>query len=170
MKKLIFVLAVCSGLIAMWIAFSPQPRQLETSEEQPSLLKPGSYRVEFAEPDSRGWKAFFVMEVNTSGEIAEVNFDYLSVDGKLKTQDSEYNTRMKAVNGLGPGEYCPRFAKNLIVYQDPDQIDGITGATSSYHGFKMLAQAAFAAARTGSQETVYISQPQEANHGDGGGN
>lgn len=162
MKKWLLLLVLCIIAVSAVVVFYPRPPESEIVIEESvvSSLKPGTYRVEFNEPDERGWKAFFSMEVNSVEEIAQANFDYISATGTLKTQDEAYNARMKAVNGLGPSEYCPRFAKNLLIYQDPEQVDGITGATSSYHDFKEFARTAFAAAHTGSQEVIYLSQPK----------
>ncbi|MDX9873007.1 MAG: FMN-binding protein [Clostridia bacterium] len=166
MKKWVLLLVCIIAVGAAVVFYYPRLHEPEPAVEETmvSPLKPGTYRVEFSEPDERGWKAFFAMEVNSAGEIAQANFDYISAAGILKTQDQAYNTRMKAANGLGPSEYCPRFAKNLLIYQNPEQVDGITGATSSYHDFKEFAQKAFAAAHTGSQEVIYLSQPKAEEH------
>jgi major membrane immunogen (membrane-anchored lipoprotein) len=167
LRKFFILLAVCIlGAVLAW-SFWPKAEDIQPAEVQEPLLKPGTYRVEYDQPDSKGWTPFFTMEVDTDGVVVDVTFDYRWEDGSLKTADQEYNKRMKSVNGLGPSEYCPRFAKNLIIYQDPDQVDAITGATISSREFKELAQKAFANAKEGIQETAYISHPQMEHPGSG---
>jgi len=157
MKKWLLLLLIAIIIVA-GVAFvmHPKAEDEQTGIEKVSDLVPGVYRAEFAQPDQGGWTPFVVIEINELGEIAEVTFDYSSPDGRLKTQDQEYNERMKAVSGIGPSQYCPRFAKNLIIYQDPDKVDSVTGATSSSIHFKELAKAALADAKEGKQETVYV--------------
>lgn len=169
MKKRLLTLVLCMITAGALLACSPQTEKAQSVEESKTRLTPGTYRSEFDQPDSRGWTSFLVMVINDEGKIAEVNFDYISTAGTLKTQDADYNQRMMAANGLGPKTYCPRFAKNLIIYQDPAQVDGITGATSSFREFKQLAQAAYAAAEKGSQGTVYLSHTPEGDQGSGEG-
>lgn len=146
-------------LLYMYVGSVSAPDAQSTQQQARPQLQPGIYKVEYDKPDSRGWKAFFSMEVDNNGEIGNSNFDYVNPSGQLKTRDVAYNANMKRKSGLGPSEYCPRFTKNLQVYQDPEQIDGITGATTSSRDFKTFAQAAFHAAKTGNHATIYIPQP-----------
>ncbi len=169
MKKRLLIMVLWMITAGTLLACSPQTENAQFVEESKTRLIPGTYRAEFDQPDSRGWTPFLVMKINDEGKIAEVNFDYISTEGTFKTQDADYNQRMTAANGLGPQTYCPRFAKNLIIYQDPAQVDGITGATSSSQEFKQLAQAAYAAAEKGSQGTVYLSYIPEGDQDSGEG-
>lgn len=163
MKKWVISFICIVIVVSAAIGYYLRPEAAQVTGQQPeTLLKPGTYRVEFDQPDGRGWTPFLEMSVNNAGEIEVVTFDYESTTGALKTQDTDYNARMKVVSGLGPSEYCPRFAKNLIIYQEPDKVDGITGATSSSREFKQLAQAAYDAAKAGLQATTYISHSEEA--------
>ena len=125
-----------------------------------SDLKQGVYKVEFDKPDFRGWRAFFSMSVDERGEIKEVVYDYVNKDGGMKTQDEKYNRAMMNKNGVGPKAYCPRFAMNLLIYQDPDKVDNITGATHSADYFKEFAKAAFKSAKQGDMTTVLLPQPE----------
>jgi len=158
MKKwllfLVFAIIISTGVAFVLL---PKSGKEPTENELVSTLLPGVYRAEYSQPDQGGWTPFVVIEINELGEIVEVTFDYSSPDGRLKTQDQEYNERMKAVSGLGPSQYCPRFAKNLIIYQDPDKVDAVTGATISSIHFKELAKAAITAAKEGKQDTVYVA-------------
>jgi major membrane immunogen (membrane-anchored lipoprotein) len=162
-RKFVAISALCSVFVLAYIfVFSASNIQAEKPQEKKSQLKPGIYKAEYDKADFRGWKAFFSMEVDAAGEIKSSSFDYVNQSGQLKTRDTEYNNKMKSKSGLGPSEYCPRFAKNLQVYQDPNQIDAITGATMSSRDFKTFAHAAFNSAKTGDLSTIYIQQPETA--------
>ena len=128
--------------------------------EKKSNLKAGTYTAEFDKPDFRGWKAFFEMTIDDTGEITYVKYDYVNANGQFKTQDTGYNRAMMNKNGVGPKNYCIRFEKNLIIYQQPDKVDSITGATHSYHYFKDFAKAAFIAAEKGDTSKIYLPQPE----------
>ncbi len=158
-KKYIAISAVCGAALLLYLMFFSASGVQSGKQQAKPQLQPGLYKVEYDKPDFRGWRAFFSMEVDSTGEIRGSSFDYVGPAGRLKTHDAEYNKRMKSKSGLGPSEYCPRFAKNLQVYQDPGQIDSITGATMSSRDFKAFARAAFNAAKTGNQATIYLRQP-----------
>jgi major membrane immunogen (membrane-anchored lipoprotein) len=102
MKRWLPLLLIAIIVVGMAFVIHPKSEEKPTDLVPVSSLVPGVYRAEFAEPDELGWTPFVVMEINGLGEIAEVTFDYSSPEGKLKTQDQEYNMRMKAVSGLGP--------------------------------------------------------------------
>ena len=163
MKKFAVITGICI-IVALIIIAVSQFKQAEQQQgpETASKFIPGVYRAEYDKADSKGWKAFLVMEVTTGDEIDKVQFDYVNASGTLKTQDLGYNKQMKSKNGIGPIEYCPRFAKNLMVYQNPDEVDGITGATHSSHDFKTLSQAVYKAAQSGANSTIYIPQSEPA--------
>ncbi|WP_251862373.1 hypothetical protein [Clostridium sp. Marseille-Q2269] len=58
-----------------------------------NALKDGVYKSEFSKLDSKGWKAQLSIEVK-DGKIISSNYDYVNKDGKLKTQDEDYNKKM----------------------------------------------------------------------------
>lgn len=166
MKKWIFLLTVCLlatgyGAYTAYLSGGAEPVK---QQQYTGPLKPGVYKVEYDQADFRGWKAFFSMEVNPEGVMQNVAFDYIDLAGGLKTKNLTYSHTMKKKSGVGPIEYCPRFAKNLEIYQNPDQVDGITGATASSRDFKVFAKAAYEAAKSGNTATVYIPQPETKNH------
>lgn len=124
-------------------------------------FKPGVYKAEYDSPDSRGWKAFFVMDVAENGSVKNIQYDYLRSDGQMKTKDAKYNEAMIAKNGIGPMQYVPRLSKSLLVFGNPDEIDNITGATHSCRDFKLFAKKVFQAAKEGTKTTIVLPQPDQ---------
>ena len=160
MKKIVIVVS-CIIITGLFFVFYPFHQEKQNKVlGATSQLNPGIYKVEYDTADFRGWKAFLVMEVTPEKEIGDIKFDYVNNSGIVKTQDLEYNKKMKSKNGIGPMDYCPRFAKNLRIYQNPNEIDGITGATLSSRDFKVFSQAVFKAAKNGDTSTIYIPQPE----------
>ncbi|SCM81025.1 conserved hypothetical protein [uncultured Sporomusa sp.] len=159
------LLPVSCILAGLLFLFYPSPSGEDALQQLPAstvTLNPGTYSAMYDQPDWHGWKAFFIMKINDGGEIEEATYDYVNKSGDLKTQDQAYNQEMINDSGLGPSDYCPRFAKNLLVYQNPEEVDAITGATHSSRAFKELAQAAFKNAQTGDQAPIIIPQPELA--------
>ena len=170
LKRNLALIVLGIAAAGIMLEFFPFQRNgLQETQDPVSELKAGSYRAEYDKPDMRGWKAFLTMDISNAGEITNIQYDYISTAGVLKTQDTAYNQRMKSKNGLGPMQYCPRFAKNLQIYQDPDQVDSITGATQSFKNFKQLAKVAYAAAKAGSRSTMLVPQPEADNPQAAGG-
>lgn len=153
---------ILAGLF-FWVY--PCPSGEDALQQPPAstvTLNSGIYSAMYDQPDWHGWKAFFTMKINDKGEIEEATYDYVNKSGDLKTRDQAYNQKMRNESGLGPSDYCPRFAKNLLVYQNPEEVDAITEATYSSRAFKELAQAAFKNAQTGDRSPIIIPQPELA--------
>lgn len=121
-------------------------------------LKDGTYKAAYDNFDSHGWKATVQIDVK-DGKIAACTFDYVNKDGKLKTQDADYNSSMKAQNGTSPAEYSPKLAQSLVDTQDIAKVDSVTGATSSSNNFKTLAAAALEKAKTGDTSETTVPLP-----------
>ncbi|MBL4935236.1 FMN-binding protein [Clostridium sp. YIM B02515] len=116
-------------------------------------LKDGKYSAAFDHIDGKGWKPFLEIEVK-GGKIEKANFNYKSPDGKLKTDDANYEKSMKAKNGLGPVEYVPKI-NEAFVKKQAAEIDTVTGATHSVENAKALAKALLEKAAKGdTSETV----------------
>ncbi|MGL9734104.1 MAG: hypothetical protein ACR5LD_07040 [Symbiopectobacterium sp.] len=76
-------------------------------------------------------------------KYTEVKFDYNSQkDGNLKTTDVEYNKKMKAATSTNPEEYAVKLAQGLVEKENPENVDGVTGASRSSKDFVVLANAA----------------------------
>lgn len=114
----------------------------------------GTYKATYDFIDGHGWKPFLEVEVKDK-KIVKVNFDYVNPEGKLKSQDEEYNKAMKAKAGTSPAEYCPKFDESLIKTQNIDTVEAVSGATHSMANFKALGKALLEKAAKGdTSETI----------------
>ena len=109
-----------------------------TSDE--AKFEDGTYTAE-SQPDERGWKGVIEIVVE-GGEIVSVDYDELDEEGNRKSEDDEYAEAMKGASGVSPAEAYEQLETALVNRQDPDEIDLVTGATSSSEQFKSLAKEA----------------------------
>lgn len=100
----------------------------------------GNYTAE-TEPDDRGYKSVIDITVE-NGEIVEVYYDEMNEEGDRKSQDQEYSDKMEQASGVRPEDAYKQLQDALINTQNPDQIDAVTGATTSSETFKKLAKEA----------------------------
>jgi major membrane immunogen (membrane-anchored lipoprotein) len=100
----------------------------------------GTYTAE-SEPDERGWRGRVEIVVE-GGKITSVDYDEINEDNQLKSEDEEYAANMKAASGISPAEAYEQLENALIKRQDVDEIDAVSGATSSAEQFKALVKEA----------------------------
>lgn len=100
----------------------------------------GTYTAE-SQPDDRGWKGVIEIVVE-NGEITSVDYDEMNQEGSRKSEDEEYAASMKGVSGVSPSEAYEQLEDALISRQDVDEVDLVSGATSSAEMFKTLAKEA----------------------------
>lgn len=131
----------------------------DTTKNEESALKDGKYRAEASDFDQRGWKPFVEIEVS-GGKITAVTYDYISKEGKLKTEDAEYNKSMEEKTKTNPIKYTKELEDALIEKQDANAVDTVTGATHSSDNFRKLATKAIENAEAGNTEvgTVEITE------------
>lgn len=98
------------------------------------LFMNDTYTVAQPSFDSRGWKAQVSLTYK-NGKLTAVVFDYLNKDGKKKSDDTAYNTSMKAKTGVSSKEATEKLAANYLATQATDVV---TGATDSSNIFKDL--------------------------------
>ncbi|MGM9973132.1 MAG: FMN-binding protein [Clostridiaceae bacterium] len=124
-----------------------------------SDYKDGKYRAEYDQIDKNGWKAFVELTVK-DGKISEVDYDYLNDKDERKSENAEYNKKMKEIAGTNPETYLPELEKALVDKQDASKIDNITGATHSVDGYKeMVAKLVDEKIKKGDETTLVIAQP-----------
>ena len=87
--------------------------------------------------DERGWKSTLTLTVE-NGKIKEVDYDEVDNEGASKTTDAEYAKAMKDEEGVTPKEAFEKLEKELISSQDIDEVDAVSGATTSSEVFKKL--------------------------------
>ncbi len=102
--------------------------------------KDGTYTAE-SEFDSNGYKS--VIEIVVSGgKITSVDYDEYNEAGDRKSEDAEYAEMMKGVSGTTPAEAYELLEKALVSKQNVDDVDLVSGATSSAETFKALVKEA----------------------------
>jgi major membrane immunogen (membrane-anchored lipoprotein) len=158
MKKLI---AVITSILLILTMVSGCTRNENTPETPPTTETPpadntpvtppaeeggeggftdGTFNAE-GEADERGWKPKIEIVVE-NGEITEANYDEVNEEGNLKSEDQEYAKSMSGQSGVTPAEAYQQLEDSLIETQDPDQVDTVSGATSSSDKFIELAKEA----------------------------
>jgi major membrane immunogen (membrane-anchored lipoprotein) len=134
--------------------------QETTTAAATTTYKDGTYKAEYDNFDSHGWKS--TVSLTISGDkITDVVFDYVNKDGGLKSKDAAYEDQMKKVNKIGPAEYTVQLADALKSSQDITKVDSLTGATTSSNNFKTLATAALEKAKAGDTTTAVLPLPKE---------
>ncbi|GAA0114617.1 FMN-binding protein [Clostridium senegalense] len=115
----------------------------------------GSYKAEFSEADDHGWVGFVEIKV-ADGKITEAKSDYVNAEGKLKSEDKEYEENMKKASDSYPAKFSKEFSTALVEKGNVDEIDNISGATTSSNDFKLLAKEALNAANKGNTDTIKV--------------
>jgi major membrane immunogen (membrane-anchored lipoprotein) len=123
----------------------------------------GYYTAEAASFDSHGWKEYVSLFM-TNGRIVSVEYNAKNSSGLIKSWDPEYMRRMNAVSKSYPNQYVRDYTTSLLKWQDPDRIDAVTGATESYHSFKLLAKEAINQAKAGNKQAALVEIPPPAAH------
>lgn len=118
-------------------------------------MKDGYYTAEAAAFDSYGWKEYITIYVS-DGQIITVEYDAFNASGFVKSWDIDYMRTMKMESGTYPNEFTRTYAISLLNWQNPAEVDTISGATHSHTKFQMLAEAAMAKARAGDKEVALV--------------
>ena len=117
-------------------------------------LQDGYYTAQASE-FSHGWKEYITILVK-GGSIVSVEYNAENASGFIKSWDNTYMQNMLHSNGTYPNEYTRYYANQLLEGQGEGGIDAITGATSSYGSFQILAQAVLEQARVGDSSIVFV--------------
>jgi major membrane immunogen (membrane-anchored lipoprotein) len=121
-------------------------------------MRDGYYTAEARELDEHGWKEYVTIYVS-GGRILTVEYNAVNESGFVKSWDMDYMRVMNAVHGTYPNAYTRHYAAQLIRTQDAEKIDVISGATNSWHAFKLLSDAAMENARSGSDSVGTVAIP-----------
>lgn len=159
MKK--FILIVCAAALAACQktegSSSSDESMLVIEEQAPSAaLQDGVYKAQFANPSERG--NIPVIEITVAnGIITEANYDELQTqkDNAGKKTSEEYNTKMTAATGIGPGQAFPEYERRFLDKQG-FPIDAVSGATDALENFRMVAEAAMAQSVKGDTSTAMV--------------
>lgn len=117
-------------------------------------LKDGYYTAQAAQ-FNQGWKEYVTIMVK-GGTIVSVEYNAENPSGFIKSWDNAYMQTMLHSNGTYPNEYTRYYAGQLLAGQRWDNIDALSGATSSYNSFQKLAFAVLEQARQGDSSIVVV--------------
>ncbi|HDU0914541.1 TPA: FMN-binding protein [Listeria monocytogenes] len=123
-------------------------------------MEDGTYKLE-EQNYAHGYRVVFSMDVK-DGKITKSDYNYVDKDGKLKSDDADYEKNMKAKSGTGPKEYIPALNKSLVEKQDVAAVDTVSGATNSSNQFKIYAAQLQNAAQNGNTDTIKVYNLVEA--------
>lgn len=123
-------------------------------------MEDGIYKLE-EQNYAHGYRVVFSMDVK-DGKITKSDYNYVDKDGKLKSDDADYEKNMKAKSGTGPKEYIPALNKSLVEKQDVAAVDTVSGATNSSNQFKIYAAQLQNAAQNGNTDTIKVYNLVEA--------
>ncbi|HAP5179956.1 TPA: FMN-binding protein [Enterococcus faecalis] len=124
-----------------------------------ATLKDGTYSLK-EKNDSNSYHTTFSMTVK-DGKVTESNYDNVNADGKSKKDDTEYESKMKDVTGVGPKEYIETLNKEFVKAMgeedgSPAGVEVVTGATHSTHSFINYAQQLVNAAEKGDTTEIVV--------------
>lgn len=117
-------------------------------------LQDGYYTAQAAD-FSHGWKEYITIMVK-GGSIVSVEYNAENPSGFIKSWDNAYMQTMLHSNGTYPNEYTRYYANQLLEGRRDDDIDALSGATSSYGSFQKLSEAVLKQARKGDSDIVVV--------------
>ncbi|MFP4365079.1 MAG: FMN-binding protein [Spirochaetia bacterium] len=98
----------------------------------------GTYTAE-GEFGDHGWKPTLSITFQ-DGEITDVTYDEVNEDGDSKRESEDYAERYSEQSGLTPDDAFSQLEEQLMNTGDADDVDAVSGATSSSENFKSLAR------------------------------
>jgi major membrane immunogen (membrane-anchored lipoprotein) len=128
-----------------------------------TMMHDGYYTAESAEFDSYGWKEFVTILVKDN-RITAVEYNAKNSSGFIKSWDMNYMRLMASVSGTYPDEYTRIYAGELLLKQDADSVDVLSGATDSHAMFRILAKSAIRQAERGDTAVAFVEFAPPAPH------
>lgn len=122
-------------------------------------LKDGYYTAEMKDYN-HGWKEFVTICV-MDNKIVSVEYNARNAAGFIKSWDSAYMRKMNPVMGIYPNRYTRTYAAQFLEKQNAEDIDLLTGATSSGRNFQKLAMAVLDHAKTGDTQIEEVAGETE---------
>lgn len=108
-----------------------------TGCEQKKAYVDGSYRAEFKDFDSFGYKDYLEITVE-GGLVVSVVFNGINEAGGLKSEDEAYRAEMEKAQGTNPSKYSSDVINQFLEQLDIEKVDIVAGATYSTNCFKAL--------------------------------
>lgn len=123
-----------------------------------SVMQDGYYSAEMSDFDIYGWKEYITIYVRDN-TIVTVDYNARNASGFIKSWDSNYMRSMSADSGTYPNEYTRAYAVSLLNWQNPADVDAVSGATHSHTTFQLLAEAVIAQAKAGNKQVAQVVHP-----------
>ncbi len=133
-RMLILLVSLFTGLLAV-------------SCGKEESLKNGYYTAEMSEY-SHGWKEHVTICV-MENRIVSVEYNAENASGFIKSWDIAYMKNMNGKMGTYPNKYTREYARQLLENQSADNIDAVSGASTSGGNFVKLAAAVLEKAQNG---------------------
>ena len=146
MKRVLSTALICALIMSL------------TACSEKTELQDGYYTAQASE-FNHGWKEYITIMVK-GGSIVSVEYNAENASGFIKSWDNAYMQTMLHSNGTYPNEYTRYYAGQLLEDQNEDEIDALTGATSSYTSFQKLSKAVLEQARKGDSSMVFVDTSQ----------
>ncbi len=140
-RALILLVCVFTGLLAV-------------SCGKEEGLKNGYYTAEMSEY-SHGWKEHVTICV-MENKIVSVEYNAENASGFIKSWDIAYMKNMNGITGTYPNKYTREYAAQLLENQSADNIDAVSGASSSGGNFVKLAAAVLENAKNGDTTVTVV--------------
>ncbi len=136
------------------IALTLAVMMLLTACGEQTGMQDGYYTAQASE-FSHGWKEYITIMVK-GGSIVSVEYNAENASGFIKSWDNAYMQNMLHVKGTYPNEYTRYYAGQLLEGQGKEEIDALTGATSSYGSFQKLEAAVIEHAMQGDSSIAIV--------------
>lgn len=120
----------------------------------------GTYRAEFSDFDSHGWKGYVEITVKDK-TFSNVVMDYVNEEGIKKSESEEYYVTWNSVNedeNFDPTQVFSQLQSQLLEKQDISKVDAISGATSTSSNFTALVESLESNMKSGKTDTVIIEE------------
>ncbi len=123
------------------------------------ILKDGYFTAEMSDY-SHGWKEFVTIYIKDQ-QIISVEYNAMNSSGFIKSWDMAYMRTMNAVKHTYPNFYTREYAKQVIEKQSAEEIDAVSGASTSVVSFQQLVQAAIDMSKSGKTEVAVVQSSKE---------
>lgn len=122
-------------------------------------MKDGFYTAEMSD-FSHGWKEYLCIMVKND-TIVYAEFNAKDPSGYIKAWDNAYMKNMYSISGTYPNEYTRGYVAQLIETQNSEDVDAITGASTSGGNFSKLSYAVIEQAKKGNPDTIIVETEAE---------
>ncbi len=120
-----------------------------------SGMKDGFYTAEMSD-FSHGWKEYLCIMVK-DGSVVYAEFNAKDPSGYIKAWDNAYMKNMNAVQGTYPNEYTREYVSQLVNGKSGDDIEAVSGASTSGNNFRRLSVAVIEQAKKGDSSTIIVT-------------